>query len=79
LPAIANRFITRITVIALAGIGPRDELAMMAAQLMAAHHATMECYRRAMLSEQTFILISDGGRGHCEKTLGRLKTPWCDQ
>lgn len=74
-----NRFITRITVTALAAIGPRDELeAMMAAQLIAAHNA-MECYRRAMLPEQTFILISDGGRGHCEKALGRLKTSWCNQ
>jgi hypothetical protein len=27
---------------------------MMAAQLIAAHNATMECYRRAMLPEQTF-------------------------
>jgi hypothetical protein len=43
------------TVVALAGIGPKDELeAMMAAQLLAAHNATMECYRRAMLPEQTF-------------------------
>ena len=43
------------TVVALAAIGPKDELeAMMAAQLLAAHNATMECYRRAMLPEQTF-------------------------
>ena len=27
---------------------------MMAAQLIAAHNAAMECYRRAMLGEQTF-------------------------
>ena len=27
---------------------------MMAAQLIAAHSAAMECYRRAMLGEQTF-------------------------
>ena len=39
----------------LMGIGPRDELeGMMAAQLVASHSAAMECYRRAMLSEQTF-------------------------
>jgi hypothetical protein len=39
----------------LAAIGPKDELeAMMAAQLLAAHNATMECYRRAMIPEQTF-------------------------
>jgi hypothetical protein len=36
------------------GIGPKDELeGMMAAQLVAAHSAAMECYRRAMLGEQT--------------------------
>src|SRR5215210_3740573 len=39
----------------LIGIAPRDELeGMMAAQLIAAHNAAMECYRRAMLNEQTF-------------------------
>jgi hypothetical protein len=38
----------------LIGIGPRDELeGMMAAQLIAAHNAAMECYRRAMIGEQT--------------------------
>src|SRR5262249_20073149 len=43
------------TVAALAGIGPKDEIeGMIAAQLLAAHHAAMECYRRAMLGEQTF-------------------------
>jgi hypothetical protein len=43
------------TVDALVGIGPKDELeGMMAAQLLAAHNAAMECYRRAMLGEQTF-------------------------
>jgi integrase len=37
----------------LRGIGPKDELeGMMAAQLIAAHNAAMECYRRAMISEQ---------------------------
>jgi hypothetical protein len=42
------------TAAALAGIGPKDELeGMMAAQLIAAHNAAMECYRRAMLPEQT--------------------------
>jgi hypothetical protein len=40
---------------ALAGIAPQDELeGMMAAQLVAAHNAAMECYRRAMIGEQTF-------------------------
>jgi hypothetical protein len=43
------------TLAALAGIGPTDELeGMMAAQLIAAHNAAMECYRRAMIGEQTF-------------------------
>jgi hypothetical protein len=40
---------------ALMGIAPKDELeGMMAAQLIAAHNAAMECYRRAMHGEQTF-------------------------
>jgi hypothetical protein len=40
---------------ALVGIGPKDELeGMMAAQLVAAHNAGMECYRRAMIDGQTF-------------------------
>jgi hypothetical protein len=39
----------------LMGIGPKDELeGMMAAQLVASHNAAMECYRRAMIGEQTF-------------------------
>lgn len=43
------------TVAALVGIGPRDELeGMMAAQMIASHNAAMECYRRAMLGEQSF-------------------------
>jgi hypothetical protein len=40
---------------ALMGIAPKDELeGMVAAQLVAAHNAAMECYRRAMIGEQTF-------------------------
>jgi hypothetical protein len=43
------------TVAALNGIAPKDELeGMMAAQLIAAHNAAMECYRRAMIGEQSF-------------------------
>jgi hypothetical protein len=43
------------TIAALMGIAPNDELeGMMAAQLIAAHNAAMECYRRAMIGEQTF-------------------------
>ena len=42
-------------VAALVSIEPRDELeAMIAAQLFGAHNAAMECYRRAMLKDQTF-------------------------
>jgi hypothetical protein len=42
------------TVAELVGIAPKDELeGMIAAQLLAAHNAAMECYRRAMLGEQT--------------------------
>src|SRR5438034_6071106 len=45
----------KATVSALIGIGPKDEIeGMIAAQLLAAHSAAMECYRRAMLGEQTF-------------------------
>ena len=43
------------TAAALVGIGPKDEIeGMIAAQLLAAHNATMECYRRAMIEEQSF-------------------------
>jgi hypothetical protein len=39
----------------LIGISPSDECeGMIAAQLIACHNASMECYRRAMLHEQTF-------------------------
>jgi hypothetical protein len=45
----------RATAAALIGIAPRDELeGMIAAQLIAAHNAAMECYRRAMIGDQTF-------------------------
>jgi hypothetical protein len=41
-------------VAALVGIGPKDEIeAMIAAQLLGAHNAAMECYRRVMLKEQS--------------------------
>jgi hypothetical protein len=40
---------------ALIGIKPADELeGMIAAQLVACYNASMECYRRAMIGEQTF-------------------------
>jgi hypothetical protein len=48
------------TVDALIGISPKDELeGMMAAQLIAAHNAAMECYRRAMHGERR---LRDGAR-----------------
>jgi hypothetical protein len=38
-----------------AGISPSDEFeGMLAAQLLASHNAAMECYRRAMIAEQSF-------------------------
>ncbi len=43
------------TLAALVGVGPKDEIeGMIAAQLLAAHNAAMECYRRAMIQEQSF-------------------------
>ena len=57
---------------ALKGIAPQDELeGMMAAQLLAAHHAAMECYRRAMIGEQTF-------EGRCENLnqANKLSRTW---
>ena len=43
------------TIAAMIGIAPKDELeGMMVAQLLASHSAAMECYRRAMIGEQTF-------------------------
>jgi hypothetical protein len=40
---------------ALIGIKPGDELeGMIAAQLIASHNASMECYRRAMIRDQSF-------------------------
>jgi hypothetical protein len=39
----------------LSGVEPKDELeGLLASQLLASHNAAMECYRRAMLPEQTF-------------------------
>jgi hypothetical protein len=50
-----NNLLANQAVAALVGIGPKDELeGMMAAQLIAAQNAAMECYRRAMIGDQTF-------------------------
>jgi hypothetical protein len=43
------------TIAGLIGINPSDELeGMLAAQLVGCHNASMGCYRRAMIGEQTF-------------------------
>ena len=56
----------------LIGIGPKDELeSMMAAQLIAAHNAAMECYRRAMIGGQTF----DGRRENLNQA-NKLSRTW---
>lgn len=40
---------------AMSGVHPKDEVeGMLAAQMVAAHNAAMECYRRAMLPNQSF-------------------------
>jgi hypothetical protein len=40
---------------AMFGVQPRDELeGMLGAQMIASHSAALECFRRAMLKEQTF-------------------------
>lgn len=40
---------------AMVGINPKDEMeGMLAAQLLASHNAAMECFRRAMIPDQTF-------------------------
>ena len=60
------------TAAALASIGPRDELeGMMAAQLIAAHNAAMECHRRAMHVEQTFV-----GRRENLNQANKLSRTW---
>ncbi|MAY30415.1 MAG: hypothetical protein CL627_14590 [Aurantimonas sp.] len=41
---------------AMMNIGPKDAIeGMLAAQMVATHNAAMECYRRAMLPEQTLV------------------------
>jgi hypothetical protein len=45
----------RATLTAMMGMKPRDELeGMLIGQLIASHNAAMECYRRAMIGDQTF-------------------------
>ena len=60
------------TIAVLVGIAPKDELeGMMAAQLVAAHNAAMECYRRAMIAEQTFE-----GRRESLNQANKLSRTW---
>lgn len=60
------------TMAGLRGIAPKDELeGMMAAQLLAAHNAAMECYRRAMIGEQTFE-----GRRESLNQANKLSRTW---
>jgi len=47
--------IRKISVYALEGLKPQDEAeGMLMAQMIGCHNASMECFRRAMLPEQTF-------------------------
>lgn len=46
--------LTQASLYAVMGAKPQDELeAMLAAQMVAAHNATMECFRRAMIPDQS--------------------------
>jgi hypothetical protein len=56
----------------LIGIKPKDALeGMVAAQMLAAHNAAMECYRHAMIPEQTFDYVT--GEGPAAFHLASLK------
>jgi hypothetical protein len=49
-----NRMIQTVMA-SMTGIAPQDETeGMLAAQMVATHHASMECFRRAMIEGQTF-------------------------
>lgn len=49
-----NRMIQTVMA-SMTGIAPQDETeGMLAAQMVATHHASMECYRRSMIEGQTF-------------------------
>src|SRR6202035_1353397 len=54
----------------LIGIAPQDEIeGMIAAQLIAAHNATMECYRREMIGEH--VEVHAGGQA----VIGMIESP----
>ena len=60
------------TAAALVGIAPTDVLeGMIAAQLLAAHNAAMECYRRAVIGDQTV----EGRREHLNQA-NKLSRTW---
>jgi hypothetical protein len=59
----------RAALAGLIGIGPQDEMeGMIAAQLIATHNATMECYRRAMIADQTATAHGTDSRGAGART-----------
>lgn len=61
-PGFKKRWLTdlALTIGQEQNIAPTDEIeGMVAAQLVACHNATMECYRRAMLPEQTHVGWND--------------------
>src|SRR5579863_3579414 len=50
-----QRRLSAMVIAAMSGMKPKDELeGMLIAQLVAAHNSAMECYRRAMIPDQTF-------------------------
>jgi hypothetical protein len=58
-----------VTVDALIGWKPKDEIeGMIAAQLLACHNASMECYRRAMIPRERRGEDAAPGRGDLEGT-----------
>jgi hypothetical protein len=69
------------TISGLIGISPPDEIeGMLAAQLIAAHVATMECYRRAVFPEQTFqgqrsTQSGEQALSHLHRTRGSSQPP----
>ena len=57
---IGNKRMVRAGIAAMKGIGPDDVIAdMVAAQLVAAHQATMRCFKLAALPEQPFPVVQE--------------------
>ena len=64
----------------LAGISPNDEFeGMLAAQIVASHNAAMECYRRAMIAEQTLEgrkeNLGQQAFSHAHRVAGGIEPP----